>query len=272
MVDRDATNRPDAPPPERDRERARERERQVSEARGHARTTGVAATAGDPVIEHTGFRLSWGAIFAGLVVAMVLQVLLSLLGLAIGLTVWDPGDPAAALGVGAGVWVAVAGLISLFVGGIVAGRMAGVLTPGDGAMHGVVLWGLSVIVTLWLTTAGVGMVLGGAFQLVGTAAGAGVGLVGEEVAIVGLEAAVRDDRQAVVQGVAQRTGLTPAEADQLVQDLEQAVTDVEVDPERVRRTAEDVAAGVAEASWWALLVLLLAAGAAAGGAAITSRR
>jgi hypothetical protein len=267
MADRDATNRPGGPSPERDRERAREREREVAEAQAHTRHTGVTRGAGGPVIEHTGFRLSWGAIFAGLVVAMVTQVVLSVLGLAIGLTIWDPGDPAAHLGRGAGIWVAVAALISLFTGGVVVGRLAGVLTVGDGALHGGVMWGLSVIVTLWLTVAGAGMLLGGAFQLVGTAAGAGLGVMDDELVI---EAAVRGDRQAVVDAIAQQPGVTRQEADRIVRDIERMVADVE--EEDVRRTAEEVTAGVAQASWWALLALLLSAAAAAGGAALTARR
>lgn len=40
------------------------------------------------VIERTGFRLSWGAIFAGLFVAIGLHLVLALLGVAIGFTAW----------------------------------------------------------------------------------------------------------------------------------------------------------------------------------------
>lgn len=272
MADRDATNRPGGTPPEQDIERQRAREREVAAAKGHTRTTGVADTAGGPVIEHTGFRLSWGAIFAGLIVAMVTQIVLSVLGLAIGLTIWDPGDAAAGLAQGAGIWMAVAALISLFAGGVVTGRLAGVLTVGDGALHGGVMWGLSVVLTLWLTAAGAGMILGGAFQVVSTAAGAGYDLAGEEAVGVALQAAVRGDREAVVQGIAERTGLTRQEADRLVRDAEDMATGVEVEERDVRHTAEQVTAGMAEAAWWALLALLLSAAAAAGGAAITSRR
>lgn len=268
----DNPDRPDRPPADREVERARAREREVAEARGHTRETGVASTAsGPPVIEHTGFRLSWGAIFAGLITALVLQVVLSVLGLAVGMTIWDPGDAAADLGIGAGIWMAVVVLVSLFAGGLVTGRLAGVLTPGDGALHGGVMWGLSVLLALWLTTAGVSMILGGAFSVVGTAAGAGADVVGQDVAAIGAEALVRGDREAVVQGVAERTGLTRQEADRIVRDVEQQFQDTQIDTAAVRGTAEDVAGGVAQASWWALAALLLSGGAAVGGAAVTAR-
>ncbi|MBA3659522.1 MAG: hypothetical protein H0W67_07990 [Gemmatimonadales bacterium] len=120
----------------------------------------------------TGFRLSWGAVFAGLVVATALQVVLTLLGTAIGLAAWDPGDSARGLGIGAGIWAIVSILISLFVGGSTTGRLAGILTRKDGALHGVLLWGLSTILTLWLLASGVSALAGGAFRLAGGALGA----------------------------------------------------------------------------------------------------
>ena len=116
----------------------------------------------DPLVEQTGFRLSWGAIFAGLVVATALQIVFALLGVGIGFSAWDPGDSARALGVGALVWWVAATLVALFIGGRTTGRLAGVLTRKDGILHGIVMWGLSTIVGVWLVASGVGSIFGGA--------------------------------------------------------------------------------------------------------------
>lgn len=124
-------------------------------------------TRDEVVLEQTGFRLSWGAIFAGFIVAAMIQVLLSLLGVAVGFTTWDVGDPARDLGMGLGIFMALSALIALFVGGITTGRLAGVLTKGDGALHGVVMWGIATLVNLWLLTTGAGFFLGGAFDVLG---------------------------------------------------------------------------------------------------------
>jgi hypothetical protein len=218
-------------------------------------------------VERTGFRLSWGAILAGLVIAIVTQIVLSVLGLAVGLTVWDPGDPVRGLGIGAGIWAAVAALIALFAGGVVTGRLAGVLTPGDGALHGGVMWGLTVIVTVWLAAAGVGTVLGGAFQIVGGAAGAATGVVGEDVAAVAMET-LGGDEDAMAASIAQRTGMTQAEAREAMQDAQRQM---EVDTVQMRRAAQDVTHYAAQGAWWTLLALGLSAGAAVGGAATTAR-
>lgn len=142
------------------------------------------ANDGDPLYEHTGFRLSWGAIFAGFVVATALQMVLTTLGSAIGLTAFDPGqgDSARALGIGVVIWFALTAIISMFVGGLTTGRMAGILTKGDGRVHGVIMWSLSLLLALYLASIGLGRVLGGAVDLVTRAtaatAGAAVNTVG----------------------------------------------------------------------------------------------
>lgn len=141
--------------------------------------------AADPLIEHTGFRLSWGAIFAGFVVATALQMVFSTLGAAIGLTAFDPGqgDSARALGIGVIIWFALTAVVTMFIGGMTTGRMAGILTRGDGMVHGVIMWSLSLLLALYMASVGMGRVLGGAVDLVTRAtaatAGAAVSTVGQ---------------------------------------------------------------------------------------------
>lgn len=141
------------------------------------------------VLERTGFRLSWGAIIAGLVVALVIQMVLSLLGLAIGLTTWEVGEGLGGFGSAAGVWAAISGLVALFIGGLTTGRLAGVLTLGDGAVHGIIMWGLSTLVGVWLVLAGAGVLLGGVFDIVGQTVSATAGAAAE----VGTTAVTQSD-------------------------------------------------------------------------------
>lgn len=139
-----------------------------------------------PVVERTGFRLSWGAILAGAVVATALQMVFSVLGLAIGLGAYDVGDAARPFGIGAAVWVLLTALVTLFVGGMTTGRLAGVLTRGDGMLHGIVLWGVSALLAAWMVASGAGALLGGAFNVVGrTAAAATGGVVGAAGQVIG---------------------------------------------------------------------------------------
>ncbi|MBC7530676.1 MAG: hypothetical protein H7318_03795 [Oligoflexus sp.] len=65
-------------------------------------------------------RISWPAILGGVVVALAVQLLLSLLGLAIGASTIDPlkeQNPMAGLATGTGIWFALTMIISLYAGG-----------------------------------------------------------------------------------------------------------------------------------------------------------
>lgn len=115
-------------------------------------------------------RISWSAVFAGVLVALVTQMLLSLLGLGIGLGTIDPVEeqnPTAGLGIGSAIWYIVSSLLSLFVGGWVAGRLASAPRLFDGIIHGVLTWCLVTLITIYFLTSTVGRVIGGAGRLIG---------------------------------------------------------------------------------------------------------
>ncbi len=111
-------------------------------------------------------RVRWGPIIAGLFTALTSLLILSLLGLAFGLTVVDAGTAAAqggapeGLGRSSAIWGALAGLVAFFLGGWVAGRSAAVFDRGWGALNGALVFLVAVPVILWLASMGLGTVLG----------------------------------------------------------------------------------------------------------------
>jgi hypothetical protein len=126
-------------------------------------------------------RMSWGAVLAGAVVALSVQLLLSLLGLGIGLATIDPaaGDTPSATGFGiaTGVFYAIVTLLSLFAGGWVAGRLAGMPVRTDGLLHGLVTWSVAMLLLLYVVTTSVGALLSGTLGVVGnTLQAAGQGM------------------------------------------------------------------------------------------------
>lgn len=133
-------------------------------------------------------RISWGAIFAGAVVAVVTGFVLNLLGLGIGLQAFDPAsdpDTLGGFGIGQGIWAIISSLLSLFAGGWVAGRLAGMPRDIDGALHGIVVWGLTTLLTLYFLTSGVGRVVSGVSGLIGSglsAVGSGIAAAAPDVA------------------------------------------------------------------------------------------
>jgi hypothetical protein len=95
-------------------------------------------------------RVSWGAIFAGTFVALTVYVLLSVLGLALGLSV-APQASGDALASSAGIWAIVTGLLALFSGGCVTTRCTAGETRTEAVIYGVILWGVMLVLTLWIT-------------------------------------------------------------------------------------------------------------------------
>ncbi len=130
----------------------------------------------------TPTRLSWGAILAGVVIAVAVQLLLGILGAGIGLTMVDPVEGttpgASGFGIGAGIYWLITTILALGAGGYAAARVAGVHERFDALVYGLVVWGVTLILTLYLLTSAVGGIIGGAFRTVGAVAGAAGTTVG----------------------------------------------------------------------------------------------
>ncbi len=135
--------------------------------------TTILPGAGDRVSTYASAirRISWGAIFAGVIIAMVVQVLLGLLGFGIGIASVDPATATAETGqgfaIGMAIWWVVSSLIALFLGGWVAGRLAGFPKASDGGLHGLVAWAAMTVFSLYLVTTAVGSLVGGTLSVVG---------------------------------------------------------------------------------------------------------
>jgi len=131
-------------------------------------------------------RISWGAILAGAVLALVIQLALSLLGLGIGLGTIDPlteQNPMAGIGVGAAIWWVASMLVSLYLGATVASRLAGMPRPTDGMLHGLLTWSVVTLLTFYLLTTAVGRLIGGVTGVAGRAlsgVGSGIAAVAPE--------------------------------------------------------------------------------------------
>lgn len=123
-----------------------------------------------------GRRMSWGAIFAGLFVALGIFLTLQILGAGIGLSTIDltgrQTSSAQGLGVGAAIWSFIFGIVSLFVGGWVAGRLALLPNRIERILHGLTVWALFCVVLFWVATTALGALAGGGLSLLGKTASA----------------------------------------------------------------------------------------------------
>jgi len=105
---------------------------------------------------NSNWRIDWGAVFAGAVVATAIGLILSAFGLGLGLAVNSPyegeGISPGAFAVGAGLWTLAIQLLAFSIGGYVCARMR---APQTGmsehesdvrdSLHGVVVWGTGVV-------------------------------------------------------------------------------------------------------------------------------
>ena len=146
-----------------------------------AGTTTVDTTTAMSGGAHTHRRISWAAIFGGVILVVALQLLLSLLGAGIGLGTVDTNagstPSASSFGIGAGVWWVVSSCLSLLIGGYVSAWLAGIEVRFDGLLHGLVTWAIATLLTFWLLSTAIGGIIGGGFSALGTvasAAGTGV--------------------------------------------------------------------------------------------------
>jgi ElaB/YqjD/DUF883 family membrane-anchored ribosome-binding protein len=159
-------------------------------------------------------RVSWAAVFAGFVVAVVVQLMLTMLGVGIGASTINPlteASPAAGIGVGSGIWLVLSTLVSLFAGGWVAGRLSGMPAKIDGSLHGILAWGLAMIATVYLLSSAIAGIVGGTANLLGASASAvGQGManvapqvsnvIQDQLAASGIDVgAMRNDANAMLQ-------------------------------------------------------------------------
>src|SRR5437868_1856837 len=94
-------------------------------------------------------RISWGAVFAGVIFVSVVQMLLTMLGMGIGFSLVDNGA-GKEIGWGAAAWWFISALIAFYSGGWVAGRLSGIPKKADSVLHGILTWNMATILSLAL--------------------------------------------------------------------------------------------------------------------------
>ncbi|HEX8963981.1 MAG TPA: hypothetical protein VF801_13350 [Rhodocyclaceae bacterium] len=177
-----------------------------------------------PVMRTPFLNLRWGGIFAGLSVGIACNLLLLLVGVSIGLGVFDVNkmaEPGHTASIAAMVWNVACMIIAAFVGGYVAARAAGMHRSSDGVLHGAVSWGATMLVSMFLAAYASSAVFGSMFSSVSGIAGnmAGTGATGGNAGGAAKEVATQiqaGDRQAAVDSLRTRLGLSSDQAGKVV--------------------------------------------------------
>jgi hypothetical protein len=255
-------------------------------------------------------KISWSSIFAGFIVAVIIHFLLSLLGIGIGLATVQPmkqQNPLEGLGIGAIIWWVLSVLISVFIGGFVAGRWAGALKTSGRSFHGVLSWSLFTMFSFYILTTTLGGLIGGVGNLLGQAlnmAGSGIAqtipMLGDDEAkrdfekIIGgaegrtsqfseirevmdafqqyINTGSEEDRKKLAEEISSRTEMSKDEIDAEILRLESEYVKYRAEAElRAREIGDDASRAMSKAAFITFFALIFGAGASAWGGGIAKR-
>lgn len=194
-------------------------------------------------------RISWPAIFAGSLIALGIQLLLSLLGIGIGMGTIDPiheRNPMAGLGMGTFIWWVATFLISLYVGGWVAGKLSRTMNKFESVMHGILSWVVFVIFNVYLLTNAAG-------SLINTAGG----ILGSTTSLAGQTAIARSSASTDPSG--EDGNIIATDMERIQNELDQLKARQPEMEAKARRVADDIASSLSKAGIYAFISLLLGA-------------
>jgi hypothetical protein len=227
--------------------------------------------------------IRWGAVLAGVAVGVSVQFVLTLLGIATGLST---ADVAQGEGVGMGplLWAGLSMLIGAFVGGYVAARMSGLKRKADGVLHGAVSWAVTTLLFATLATSVGGTLLGSVFsgmgQMAKTSASApggsplsalmraqGINLNADSLRQLQqyLQAGQREEAIGVIttqSGIDQNKASTLVDQALILSGSPQAASP------QGRQTAENAVQGAGAAAWVVFIAVALALALGVGGGAV----
>ena len=229
-------------------------------------------------------QVSWGAIFAGAVTALVTQVIVNLVGVGVGLasvgTSAADNPSASTVSLGAGLWFVASGLVASLAGGLIAGRLSGKPLPGAAGLHGLVSWAVTTLVVLYLLTSAASGVVGGTLSTVTGALGGAGNLVGgtiqtaaqaaRDAAVAAIKALFTGDASQKQQAesraadaLAKAQNIPVDQARQQVQDYERQYDQaVAVAKQKAEAAAVTAKSAATQGAFYAALALILGAVAA----------
>jgi hypothetical protein len=226
--------------------------------------------------------IRWGAVLAGVAVGISVQLALTLLGIATGLSTTDVTE-GETVGTGPLIWAGFSMLIAAFVGGYVAARMSGLKRRADGILHGAVSWAVTTIMFAVLATSIGGSLVSGVFnnmsQLARASAAGNESPLAALVRTQGgrldpqtmrqlqqyLQAGQRDQ---AVQLVTSRMGLEQSRAETMVDQALIITGSPGAASPQGRAKAENVVQGAGTAAWVVFLAVALALAIGIGGGAL----
>ena len=195
-------------------------------------------------------RVSWGAVFTGVIISLVVYLVMSVLGTAIGASLLNPlsqPNPSRAFGFGSGAWMIITTVVSVFAGAYFAGRCAPVL----GWLHGLLAWAVMILFVVFEMAS----LIGGAVSVAGNVASGG--------ATMGATANHTNAGNNPINSLTQQAG-------NAIASFTAAASSPQAEAD-ARQAADSAARAVARASWFSVAALIVGAVIALGAGALGFR-
>ena len=200
-------------------------------------------------------RVRWGSIIAGLFAALSTLAVLTVLGIAVAGSSYDPGDNARNFGIGAGIWGAISMLLAFFIGGWLAARSAAVSDRNNGLLNGAMVWVVAIPLMLYMLMGGINSL----FRTAGSAVATGTQAAATAAGAASTDPVNRQRMEDQAQTASAKLEATTQQAQQKMQEITR--------PANQEKAADTTAKG----AWGTLVSLLLGLAAAAVGGLAGSR-
>jgi MFS family permease len=113
----------------------------------------------ETVVDRRNPAVRWGAVVAGTATAIAVWMLLQMFGSGVALAAYDVRDldRMRGIGIGSTAWSVLAPLIALFLGGMLAARIAGHHERRVAGVHGLLVWAFTTILGVVTVSSSIAM-------------------------------------------------------------------------------------------------------------------
>jgi hypothetical protein len=180
-------------------------------------------------------RVSWSAVWAGVMIALGMEVLMTLFGLFIGFGMYNyrAPNPFGGISPWTTAWYLFTAAVSMFLGAWSAARLSGSPVRETGILHGLATWGLATLATVLILALGTWSVLREGVNVLSAAA-------------------------ITTEAMAHAPQAAPAVTN-AAQQANRAATEIEANPGPVAQATADIISGLSLRIWGGVLLGFLTA-------------
>jgi hypothetical protein len=111
-------------------------------------------------------KTGWNAIIVGVIIGFAYEILLNFLGVGLGLTTFSGTTKMLTIGVGAIIWIAISGIVSMGIGGWFTGKLSNTGCRFQLITNGLIAWSIATIITIVISTTASSVFVGGVINII----------------------------------------------------------------------------------------------------------